>query len=159
MKIKTVMSGRCTCEHIATNHGGMFRMGACMECACGRFCRDGASRVSEMMRSHNPTPSVNTEDDMKKPHEQEWMLDRHMVVNEDGKGVCRMQGSGATTEAEALILAAPNMARALMGRSGKGHDAYNPQRDEYACHWCAHFAPGHADGCECGSSLKKAGVL
>lgn len=51
---------------------------------------------------------------MRKPHEQEWTLDRHMVVNEDGKGICRMQGSASSVEAEALILAAPAMARALL---------------------------------------------
>lgn len=49
-----------------------------------------------------------------KPHEQEWRLDRHLVVNQDGKGVCRMQGSAATVEAEALILAAPEMAREII---------------------------------------------
>lgn len=51
---------------------------------------------------------------MSKPHEQTWMMDRGLVVNEHGKGIFRMQGSAATPEAESLAVSAPQMARALL---------------------------------------------
>lgn len=77
------------------------------------------------------------------------------VVNERGYRPIQ----GVTKDVATLYAAAPEMARAIMGPSGKGHHSYSPHRDEWSCVNCAHFAPSHATGCEFGDALKKAGIL
>jgi hypothetical protein len=52
-----LMTGRCTCGCIATNHGGKLRQGACMQCdKCKRFIRDGDTRMREMLGLGPPPP-------------------------------------------------------------------------------------------------------
>lgn len=118
---------------------------------------------------------------MTKPHEENWIAVKTQqgawVRGVDGEAIAMVYNpmanvvSGDTMkermdDADALafaraqeMAAAPDMARALMGPSGKGHHHYNPQRDEYTCQQCAHFAPSHSDGCEFGKALRKAGIL
>ena len=112
---------------------------------------------------------------MKKPHEQEWKVQGNGVVAVSAAVVVKVEvapwrlpppdmddwemAAKVSQDVTTLIAAAPEMARALMGPSGKGHHAYNTQRDEYACHRCAYFAPHHSIGCDFGDALRKAGVL
>lgn len=97
---------------------------------------------------------------MTKPHEQEWTMDRHLIVNEYGKGICRMQGSAATAEAEALILAAPDMARALLALLPEEGMARNHTRECLKWRTDGAYITECLPGCILAmSALRKAGVL
>lgn len=62
-------------------------------------------------------------------------------------------------EAEALVLAAPAMAKALGGTNGLGHTpSSTPGETRLSCPACAHFEPGHMSHCAVGNALMLAGL-
>lgn len=63
-------------------------------------------------------------------------------------------------ETEALVVAAPAMAKALGGTNGLGHSpSRTPGEARLSCNTCAHFAPGHMAHCDVGKALRLAGLV
>lgn len=107
---------------------------------------------------------------MSKPWEEKWTAELNrdrthydLVVDQDGLGVCVVQGCGSSDDGTARVLlaaAAPDMARVLLaiewaGAVGERFDGFDP-----ACPSCLteKFTGKHAPDCALDAALRKAGV-